>query len=409
MLIAFSYAWSAIVGSINIIVPTVIIGVILFIGFKKIPFFKPWQIRLPMIASVVIIFLIALLVKPAIFEFPPFIKSYGPGISGSIPFKNVAAFFKMKDKMDQVADIAQDPNAVPPAISRTEPATVKFSIETKEVIAEMAPGVVFNYWTFDGKIPGPMLRVREGDMVELTLKNSISSVHGHNIDLHAVTGPGGGAAVTDIGPGESKTLKFKALNPGLYVYHCAHPNVPAHMAHGMYGMILVEPKEGLPKVDKEFYVMQGDFYAVDPIGTKGLQIFDAHRMLDGLPTYIVFNGKTNSLTGNNMKAKVGDKVRIYFGNGSVSQISSFHVIGEIFDTVYPEAAIGSEPHKNIQTTTVPAGGATIVEFGLEVPGNNILVDHALSRMDRGAWGVMKVEGEPNKEVYDGVTGKSSGH
>ncbi|MEK7130629.1 MAG: copper-containing nitrite reductase, partial [Patescibacteria group bacterium] len=264
-------------------------------------------------------------------------------------------------------------------------------------------------WTFDGKIPGPMLRVREGDMVELTLKNSISSVHGHNIDLHAVTGPGGGAAVTDIGPGESKTLKFKALNPGLYVYHCAHPNVPAHMAHGMYGMILVEPKEGLPKVDKEFYVMQGDFYAVDPIGAKGLQVFDANRMLDGLPTYIVFNGKTNSLTGSNMKAKVGDKVRIYFGNGSVSQISSFHVIGEIFDTVYPEAAIGSEPHKNIQTTTVPAGGATIVEFGLEVPGNNILVDHALSRMDRGAWGVMKVEGEPNKEVYDGVTGKSSGH
>src|SRR3989344_1586079 len=188
MLIALSYIWSIIVGSVNIIVPTIIIGIILLIGFKKIPFFKPWQIRLPMIATVAIIFLIALNVQPAIFEFPPFIKSYGPRISGSIPFKNVAAFFKMKPKMDQVADIAQDPNAVPPAITRTEPATVKFSLETKEVIAEMAPGVVFNYWTFDGKIPGPMLRVREGDMMELTLKNSITSVHGHNIDLHADAG-----------------------------------------------------------------------------------------------------------------------------------------------------------------------------------------------------------------------------
>src|SRR3989344_650981 len=193
MLIAFYYIWQTILGSLNLFVPTVIIGIILSIGFKKIPFFKPWQIRLPMIATVAIIFLIALFVKPAIFEFPPFIKSYGPGISGSIPFKNVAAFFKMKSKMDQVADIAQDPNAVPPAITRAEPATVKFSLETKEVIAEMAPGVIFNYWTFDGTVPGPMLRVREGDMVELTLKNDPTSLHMHSIDLHAVTGPGGGA------------------------------------------------------------------------------------------------------------------------------------------------------------------------------------------------------------------------
>src|SRR3990167_5384691 len=158
MLIALSYIWSGIIGSVNIIVPTIIIGIILYIGFKKIPFFKPLLIKAAGITTILLIFLIALFIKPAIFEFPPFIKSYGPGISGSIPFKNVAAFFKMKSKMDQVADIAQDPNAVPPAITRTEPATVKFNIETKEVIAEMAPGVVFNYWTFDGKIPGPMLR-----------------------------------------------------------------------------------------------------------------------------------------------------------------------------------------------------------------------------------------------------------
>ena len=182
------------------------------------------------------------------------------------------------------------------------------------------------------------------------------------------------------------------------------------MAHGMYGLILVEPKEGLPKVDKEFYVTQGEFYTANDMGDKGLQVFDAKKMLDGHPEYIVFNGKTKGAVGN-MNAKVGDKVRIYFGNGGVNLISSFHVIGEIFDKVYPEGAIGSEPHKNVQSTIVPAGGATITEFGLEVPGNYILVDHALSRLDRGAWGTIKVEGPENKEIFDGVadTQENSGH
>ena len=252
--------------------------------------------------------------------------------------------------------------------------------------------------------------MREGDTVELTLKNDPSSVNPHNIDLHAVTGPGGGAVVTNVLPGESRTLTFKALNPGIYIYHCAHPNVAAHMAHGMYGLILVEPKEGLPKVDKEFYVTQGEFYTANDMGDKGLQVFDAKKMLDGHPEYVVFNGRTKGTVGN-MSAKVGDKVRIYFGNGGVNLISSFHVIGEIFDKVYPEGAIGSEPHKNVQSTIVPAGGATITDFGLEVPGNYILVDHALSRLDRGAWGTIKVEGAENKEIFDGVAGTqgNSGH
>lgn len=358
----------------------------------------------------VFLFLFAPKAFPNKFQHPFVLKTYGPADGPAIPFKNIGVFFKNLNKMEKVFDIAQDPNAVPAPINRTQPEKVKINITAKEVISEMSPGVIMPYWTFDGKVPGPFIRVREGDTVELTLKNDPSSVNPHNIDLHAVTGPGGGAVVTNVKPGESKTLTFKALNPGLYIYHCAHPNVAAHMAHGMYGLILVEPKEGLPKVDKEFYVTQGEFYTANDMGDKGLQVFDAKKMLDGHPEYIVFNGRTKGAVGN-MSAKVGDKVRIYFGNGGVNLVSSFHVIGEIFDKVYPEGAIGSEPHKNVQSTIVPAGGATITEFGLEVPGNYILVDHALSRLDRGAWGTIKVEGAENKEIFDGVADMSgnSGH
>lgn len=358
----------------------------------------------------IFLFLFAPKVLPGKLEYPFALKTYGPASGPAIPFKHILSFFKNLNKMEKVVDIGQNPNNIPSPITRKESTMVKFEITAKEVISEMAPGVVMPYWTFDGKVPGPFLRVREGDTVELTLKNDPSSVNAHNIDLHAVTGPGGGAVVTNVKPGESKTLSFKALNPGIYIYHCAHPNVAAHMAHGMYGLILVEPKDGMSKVDKEFYVTQGEFYTASDMGDKGLQIFDAKKMLNGHPEYIVFNGKTKGTVGN-MNAKVGDKVRIYFGNGGVNLVSSFHVIGEIFDKVYPEGAIGSEPHKNVQSTIVPAGGATITEFGLEVPGSYILVDHALSRLDRGAWGTIKVEGQENKEVFDGILDMSgnSGH
>ncbi len=282
-------------------------------------------------------------------------------------------------------------------------------LTTKEVIADIAPGVTLNYWTFNGTVPGPFLRAREGDTIELTLKNDKTSLHTHNIDLHAVNGPGGGAVATNVEPGESKTFRFKALNPGLYVYHCAHPNVPSHMTHGLYGLILIEPKEGLPPVDKEFYVMQGEFYTSGSLGRKGLQLFDAQAMLDGKPQYVVFNGKTGALTGDTMNVKVGDTVRLYIGNGGVNLISNFHVIGEIFDKVYREGDIVSPPARSVQTTLIPAGGATVVEFKADYPGNYILVDHALARMDRGAWGILKVTGEADSSIFDGKIQAGRGH
>lgn len=345
---------------------------------------------------------------PRGFEYPFFLKTYGPAEGPVLSLGGVLNFFGNFDTLERVENIARNPNDVPPPITRTEPEVVKVELTTKEVIAEMAPGVFINYWTFDGQVPGPMIRVREGDTVELTLHNDPTSLHHHNIDLHAVTGPGGGAVSTMVAPGESKTVTFKALHPGLFVYHCATSNVANHMTHGMYGLILVEPEEGLPAVDHEYYVMQGEFYASGGMGRKGIQLFDAEAMLAGQPTYIVFNGKTGGL-GDHMQMQTGETARIYMGNGGVNLISSFHVIGEIFDRVFPEGSITSEPHTDIQTTLVPAGGATVVEFDTQVPGNYILVDHALSRVDRGVWGILKVTGEENKEIYNGEIIEGHGH
>lgn len=340
---------------------------------------------------------------PSQLEYPFGIKTYGPGANPSLPLNNIGEFFSKLKNIEKASDIARNPNDVPPPITRTTSEHVKLDLVTKDIISEIAPGVFVDYWTFNGTVPGPMVRVREGDTLDLTITNNLTSVAAHNIDFHAVTGPGGGATVTNVAQGETKKASFKMLNPGLYIYHCAHANVANHMSHGMYGLILVEPKEGLPKVDKEFYVVQGEFYPSGVLGTKGLQIMDAHKLLDGHPEYIVFNGRVGGTVGN-MKANVGETARIYVGNGGVNLVSSFHVIGEIFNTVYPEGAMGtgSALFRNVQTTMVPAGGATAVEMKFEVPGKYILVDHALARLDRGAWGTIEVAGEPNKEVYDGV-------
>lgn len=341
------------------------------------------------------------------FAMPAFMHVYHPGGAlPDLPFKNVITFIRNFTKFEYVDDIGADPNAVPPPIDRTESALVKVELEAQEVISEIAPGVYFNYWTYNKQVPGPMLRVREGDMVEVTLKNHPSSLHWHNIDLHAVTGPGGGATLSKVNPGESKTFTWKALNPGLYIYHCATPNVSTHNSHGQYGLILVEPKEGLPKVDKEFYVVQGELYTKGVIGKQGLTIFDGDALLDEEPNYITFNGRIEQDGKPRMSMKVGETARIYVGNGGVGLISSFHPIGEIFDTVYPEGGIGGSVFKNIQTTAVLPGGAAIVEFKAEVPGNLVLVDHALARMNKGAWAIIKVEGEENPEIYRPGTSES---
>lgn len=361
-------------------------------------------------------------------QYPVYVQSFGPSHGPGLPLKNAISFFQHLDQFPYVEDIARDPNDVPIPITILEPLEPAFDLtdmasgtlemvaddtapdeggqvrelylETTEVLSEIAPGIMFNYWTFNNTVPGPLFRIREGDIVKVTIKNSEHNLHHHNVDFHATTGPGGGGAVSVVMPGESKEFTFKALNPGLFVYHCAVPNMAVHMAHGMYGLILVEPKEGLPAVDKEFYVMQGEIFTTGSIGRQGLQAFDAKKMMNGVPSYITFNGRPNGTVGK-MKAEVGDTIRMYVGNGGVVHNSSFHVVGEIFDTVYPEASIGGVMFKNVQTTNVPAGGATIVEFKVDYPGTYVLVDHALMRTDRGAWGTIEVTGEANPVIFDG--------
>jgi len=401
------YIWQYLVQVLGLLIAFLAAAVLLFILLRKHYSKLATMVMVVIFIGVSIFFYIPNSL-PHAFDFPSSLKTFGPSDGPGLPIKNVFNFFWNFSNFENVANIARDPNEVPSPINRNHSEKVKIEITAKEVISEIAPGVYQNYWTFGGQVPGPFLRVREGDTVELTLHNDKSSLHHHSIDLHAVTGPGGGAASTMAAPGESKTFTFKALNPGIFVYHCAYPNVAVHMAHGMYGMILVEPKEGLKKVDHEYYMMQGELYTVGELGKKGLQIFDTQSMLDGKAQYIVFNGKTNALV-QNMTAKTGETVRIYFGNAGVNLISSFHLIGEIFDKVYREGDLKSSPAQSVQTTLVPAGGATAVEFGVDVPGNYVLVDHALSRMDRGAWGILKVTGDKNTGIFDGEIMQGGGH
>ena len=308
------------------------------------------------------------------------------------------------------ADISREPGDLPPPIGKREPQTVRVDLFSVELEGRLAEGTTFGYWTFNGKVPGPFIRVRVGDTIDIHLKNSADSSMIHSVDFHATTGPGGGAAALQVDPGKEKSMTWKALVPGLYVYHCATPMVAEHIANGMYGLILVEPEGGLPPVDREFYVMQGEIYTDIPHGQHGSAEFSVEKLLNERPEYFVLNGSVGALTKlHPLSAKVGETVRIFFGVGGPNYTSSFHVIGEIFDRVYLLGGAHSAPLEGIQTVTVPAGGAVVVDFKLEVPGNYTLVDHALSRMERGLVGILSVEGQPNPEIFNGRVMPGMGH
>ena len=302
---------------------------------------------------------------------------------------------------EEIAVLTQAPN-VPPPIKRSHATKVIVKLEVKELVKKLSDGVEYLFWTFGGDVPGSFIRIREGDLVEFHLLNHPSSKMPHNIDLHAVTGPGGGAASSFTAPGHESQFSFKAINPGLYVYHCATAPVGLHVANGMYGLILVEPKDGLPPVDREFYVMQSEFYTAGKFGEEGLQMFDQNKAVDERPSYVVFNGAVGALVGDKaVTAKSGETVRLFVGNGGPNLVSSFHVIGEIFDKVYAEGGV-KVSQEQVQTTIVPAGGSAMVEFKVEVPGTYILVDHSLFRaFNKGALGMLKVTGPENLIVYSG--------
>ena len=284
------------------------------------------------------------------------------------------------------------PPLVPPPIRRDYAIKAVVNLEVIEKEGEIVDG---------GTVPGHFIRLRVGDEVEFHLKNHPDNKLPHNIDLHAVTGPGGGAAASFTAPGHESVFSFKLLNPGLYVYHCATAPVGMHVANGMYGLIMVEAEEGLPKVDREYYVMQGDFYTEGKYGAAGLQPFSMEKAVQEIPDYVVFNGKVGSMINENaLQARKGETVRLFVGNGGPNMVSSFHVIGEIFDKVYVEG--GNTINENVQTTLIPAGGAAIVEFKVEATGKFILVDHSIFRaFNKGALGMINVEGQEAKNIYSG--------
>ncbi|MGA2480516.1 MAG: copper-containing nitrite reductase [Spirochaetia bacterium] len=309
-----------------------------------------------------------------------------------------------------VTDIVRNPADLPGPLPRRGPAHVRIELEAREVVGQLAAGTTFRYWTFNGKVPGPFFRVRLGDTVEVTFRNEASSSMSHSVDFHAVTGPGGGAVMTNTPPGGETHFSFLALHPGLFVYHCATPMVAEHIANGMYGLILVEPAAGLRPADREFYVMQGEIYTRGAYGDKGMQEPDTRKLLDERPEYFVFNGAVGGLTETApLRAKVGQSVRIFFGDGGPNATSSLHLIGEIFDRLYQLGSVSAPPLTDVQTASVPPGGAAIAELSLRVPGKFILVDHALSRMQRGLSGWLIVDGAARPDIYDGVMQPGSGH
>ena len=312
------------------------------------------------------------------------------------------------DTDTDAADIVRDPADLPGPIAQRGPQVVRVDMETVELTGKLDDGTTYVYWTFDRKVPGPMVRARVGDTIEVHIKNAADSVMMHSVDFHAATGPGGGADFTQIAPGEEAIVTFKALKPGVYVYHCATPSVAHHIASGMYGLIVIEPEGGLPQVDRDFYVMQGELYTVEPFGTKGEMEMDYDKLMSENPEYFLFNGSVGALTKSHpLYANAGETVRIFFGVGGPNFTSSFHVIGEIFDHVYPYGSLTSPTIAGVQTVTVPPGGATAVDFKIDRAGHYVLVDHALSRAERGLVGYLIVDGPREDDIMHSGPAKAA--
>lgn len=299
---------------------------------------------------------------------------------------------------DAVLTFAPD---VPPPIKRRYPATVNVELVTDSGISPLTNEYRYEFWRFNGRCPGPFIRVRVGDTLKLKITNMDKTLAVHNIDFHAVSGPGGGSSVTNVEYGQFKEATFKMLYPGLFVYHCAAAPIALHIANGMYGLLLVEPEEGLEPVDREYYVMQSEFYLEE--SENRADRFANVSFPQGLKEdadVVVFNGREGSLTGGNtLRANVGEKVRIFFGNAGPNLISSFHIIGTLFDRAYRDGDLTSPPAKNLQTALTAPGSACLVEVTPLVPGNYTFLDHSIFRIEKGAVGYLSVIGEPDESIY----------
>ncbi|MEC0127596.1 multicopper oxidase domain-containing protein [Paenibacillus pabuli] len=265
-------------------------------------------------------------------------------------------------------------------IIRREGSKVYIEMTAQVTDIEISAGVIYNAWTFNGTAPGPVLRVTEGDTLIFTLKNKDTRMH-HSMDFHAVHASPSSKFV-DVMPGEKGTFTYDTSSPGVFMYHCGTKPVLAHIANGMYGMIIVEPKAGYPSdqlIDREYTLVQSEWY----------KEHDYEAFLNGEPDYVVFNGNDYGLKESPLLAKVGDIVRIYVSNAGPNEVSSFHVVGTIMDRVY----IDGNPRNiqyGMQTVMLPASGGAVVEFTVTEEGDYPIVTHQFNHVAKGASAVLRV-------------------
>ena len=223
----------------------------------------------------------------------------------------------------------------------------------------------------------------------------------HSIDFHAVLGPGGGSPTNFAEQDETKVGAYLLQKPGLYVYHCAAAPLPIHVHNGMFGLILVEPAEGLPKVGREVYIMQHELYLNKMKEDKRIYEMNYNKADDENATHVLYNGREMALQEKPIVVNSEETVRIYFGNAGPNLVSSFRIIGCVFDKVYREGAlVDTPPARDVSTTLVPSGGASVMEFKQSVPGNYAFGDTSMFRLDKGAVGAFKVKGKPRPDLYD---------
>jgi nitrite reductase (NO-forming) len=298
------------------------------------------------------------------------------------------------------------------ASNRSGPMTHEVHFDIQEVLTEVVKGTSLELWTFGGRIPGPMIRVRVGDYIDFHLHNPRTNRFSHNVDFHAVTGPGGGSDRLDTLPGSESRIKARLTMPGVYIYHCAFPDIPSHLSHGMYGLVVVEPEKGLPRVDHEYYLMQSEFYtekggglAFPNLTGKGLLAFSGEYGNLEQPTFVVFNGRPEAIQGDRAigvlggPIRTGQTARFFVGNIGPNLASSFHMIGAMFNKVYVEGSFGVV-NTDVQTTLIPSGGAVAVETKFEVPGDYPIIDHSIFRIHKGASATVHVEGAQNKSLFE---------
>ncbi|MCL6523892.1 MAG: nitrite reductase, copper-containing [Thermoflavifilum sp.] len=300
--------------------------------------------------------------------------------------------------------VAADPSKLPPSPTYNSPQVHEVHLTVEETLAELKKGVIFRFMPFNGQVPGPMIRVRQGDTIDLHFTSSKKNKYPHNIDFHSVYGTGGGAVALTVGPGQTKHIRFKVMYPGAFIYHCAVPDLDMHISSGMFGMMVVEPPEGLPPVDREFYIGQHEVYVKPPVNDHTEALFDMESMLQEIPTYVVFNGAFNGLTAERygpMQAKQKERVRIFFVNGGPNLSSSFHPIGNVWTHAWRDGGLANSPEKYLQTINVPPGSCAVVEMDLPVPETIHLADHSITRYARqGLRADIVVSGKPVPDIFN---------